>query len=239
MTFNLRRVAALAVAGLAFGLTTSADAAFLPDGEYFLHNHPGAAETPPPYGLRLDELYNTLLSHEIYTFDFDDARSDMRLTVSGSGTMLQIHGVVWGGRDVGGAYAADAYQGLYTVNFLYSMGVGDVPGDDDTWVTGADFVNTGTIMTPLGDTFYLADKNSMDATPYTFRLGNDDDDLGYRGVSDPSGWGWVAHSPVQGQYVHQDYSDWLFVVGDRVPSPGSFACVLAGAGLVASRRRRA
>lgn len=234
MQLSTRKMVAFATLGTLFGTVGSAQAAFLPDGEYYLENHVETLEAPPEYGLRLDELYNVTFDHDIFTFDFDDARSDMRIDVSG--TTIRIFGTVWGGRDVGGAYAADAYQGLYTIDFLYNVGVSTVPGDDDRWVTGADYANAGTITTPLSDVFLLGDKNSMDAVPYSFRLGDEDSDLGHRGETGISGWGWVSHG-LQQPFTHIGYSDWLFVVGDRVPAPGS-AALVGLAGLVAMRRKR-
>ncbi|MBS0190717.1 MAG: hypothetical protein U0573_02345 [Phycisphaerales bacterium] len=208
-----------------------AQSALIVPGLYQLHNHPDGGARPPLYGLRLDELYNATADHDIYTFDFDHALSNMKMMVTTS--VIHIYGTVYGGRDVGSAYAAEARTGVYTVDFTYSVGVSQVPGDDDWWVAygGAMMQNSGTIKSPLGDTIGLVDKQQDN---YYFRLGNEDNDAGHRGFSGISGWGWLNHGPSGSPHI--DSSDWLFTA-TLIPSSGSLA--LAGlAGLITLRRKR-
>jgi hypothetical protein len=223
------RSALAGAAGLA--VCALAHSALVVPGLYQLHNHTDGAARPPMYGLRLDELFNSTPGHDIFTFDFDHAMSDMKMMVTAS--TIQIFGKTWGGRDAGGAYAAEATTGLYHVNFTYSVGVGMAPGDDDMWVAygGPMMQNSGTITTPLATVIGLVDKQQGN---YYFRLGDEDNDAGHRGFNGISGWGWLNHGPTGSPHVAD--SDWLFTA-ELIPSPGSLA--LAGlAGLVCVRRKR-
>lgn len=166
-----------------------------------------------------------------YTLDFDDPASDMRMTVSASGTMIHVFGVSMGGRDIGGSYAADGFLGLYAVDFTYSVGVVPAAGDDDLVVLAPAASNFGTLMTPFGPTFSLADVGG-NSPPFNFRLGDEDNDLGHRGFSGISGWGWLdvaglAHGPTR---------DFLFTA-ELIPAPGS-AMTLGLIAVMAARRRR-
>lgn len=214
------------------GAMSGAAVATLPVGTYTLLNHPDGSADPPPYGLRLDELYNATSGHDIFTFDFNHPSSNMTLTYTG--TTVTISGNTYGGRDTGATYAADAYLGVYTVSFTYNLGVGLAPGDDDVWANPIpDGVNLGSIITPLGDTIALRDKSDGN---YAFRLGDEDNDAGHRGFAGTSGWGWLTHGPANAPHVAA--SDWIFVVGPLVPAPGAGAMLVLG-GMLAARRRRA
>ena len=109
--------------------------------------------------------------------------------------------------------------------------MGLAPGDDDIMVV-ANMMNFGTITTPIGDTIDLTDKTDVS---YSFRLGDENNDLGHRGFSGISGWGWLIHGPPGSSHVVA--SDWLFTVGDLVPTPGSLAIFGIAAGALARRRR--
>ena len=216
-------IALTALAGLA--LAPQAHGAMITPGTYDLHNHPDGDAVEPHYGFRLDELYNATGGHDIFTFDFDHAMSNMQMDVTA--TTIHIYGTSWGGRDTGSSYAADGYLGVYTIDFVYDMGVGPAPGDDDVRVV-ADGDNFGSIMTPLGDTIPLTDKAD---SGYSFRLGDEDNDNGHRGFAGISGWGWVTH----GTGSHVAASDWLFTA--TIPAPGA-TTLIAGGLLALSRRRR-
>lgn len=216
------------IAGLAIG--AAAHAAVIVPGTYKLHNHPDGAARPPLYGMRLDELYNATTSHDIFTFDFDHAMSDMKMTLTAS--TIHIYGKAFGGRDNGGSFASDVYKGVYEIDFTYAIGVGPKPSDDDWWVKySPDMQNGGTIKTTLGDTILLRDKSNG---TYQFRLGDEDNDAGHRGFAGISGWGWMNHGPVGSPHV--DSSDWLFTAS-LIPTPGALALMGLG-GLVAARRKR-
>lgn len=221
-----------ALAGVALSVCCGASSgAVIVNGTYALHNHPDGGERPPLYGLRLDELYNATGGHDVFTFDFDDARSNMSMVVTDD--TITISGVVWGGRDIGSAYAVEATTGLYTVSFAYTIGVVNVPGDDDRGVLqSASHQNTGTILSPTGDLIALVDE-AMDH-PYGFRLGDEDNDLGHRGHAGISGWGWLTHGPNPNDHVAA--SDWLFTA-TLVPTPGAAALALVAFAGMARRRR--
>lgn len=229
MKTNLSLCAAV-VLGLASG-SVLADPILAP-GIYELNNHPDGNQNPPLYGARFDELYNVTGSHDVFTLDFDHPLSAVYLTVTSNS--LTISGVAFGGRDTGGSHANDSYLGLYTLNFTYSLGVTQVPGDDDIHVNTANHANTGSILTPLGHTISLADERS---SGYSFRLGNENNDLGHRGFSGVSGWGWMSYGIGSGNYAHTASTDWLFTVGPAVPTPGA-AAILGLGSLFASRRNR-
>jgi len=205
----------------------AASGAIITPGTYHLANHPGGSALPPAYGLRLDELYNATGNHDIYTFDFSALASDVRMTVSA--TTIRIFGQSFGGRDTGSGYANDIDRGIYTFDFIYSVGVQNAPGDDDIMVI-ANHQNFGTITTPRGHTIALEDQSDGN---YSFRLGDENNDLGHRGFSGISGWGWMNH----GGDAHVYASDWLFTVDSVVPAPSSLAAVAFGALAMARRRR--
>lgn len=232
----MARLGGCAAVACAAGACGVAAAASLPAGTYQLGNHPDGNQRPPLYGLRLDGLYG--VNSEEYTFDFDDARSDMRMTVTA--TTIRIFGEAWGGEDIGSVYASNTKTGLYEIDFLYSVGVGLAAGDDDRIVIAANYANTGTIVAPNGHgTTHLASYNGSHS--FGFRLGDEDNDAGHRGFSGISGWGWLAISGTAGgPYTHTDSQDWLFTVGDMIiPLPSAGGMGLAGLMLLGVRRRRA
>ena len=227
-----------------------AHAAMLMPGFYALSNHPDGLIDPPPYGARLDELYDATIGlPDDFTFNFDyvsaSFSSAMWLTVTETSPgryTLTISGESWGGRDLGGVYANDIYEGVYEFFFEYVVGAKDhFNGDDDIVVDPMDFTdaqgaaNTGWVKTPLGDTILLADDKDG---AFSFRFGDEDDDLGHRGFSGISGWGWLKHGSTP-PLVNEPLSDWIFTAEKSlVPTPGSVV-MLAIASLFAfpSRRR--
>jgi len=222
-------------------LATGSASAAIAYGTYELHNHPDGNARPPLYGARLDELFNATGGHDIFTFDFDHAQSAMFLDYDGSS--IHIYGQSWGGRDIGSAYAADIYQGLYTFDFTYSIGVGLAAGDDDVEVNlpapPPSVYNYGTLQTPASGEVQLRDGHYDDGTA-DFRFGDNDDDNGWRGFDGLSGWGWLFHKN-QTQTSFLPYvgdSDWLFIATRQVPAPGATALMLSAIGVGAVRTRR-
>jgi hypothetical protein len=219
---------ALTAASLSF-VTFTASAVTLDAGLYQLGNHPDGNAVPPPYGMKLDELVNVTGGHDTFTMNFEHASSNMTLVYDDVGETITISGLTYGGRDIGGVYAADAYQGIYTVSFLYDVNVSQTPGDDDIWVT-ANQQNFGTITLPDGST--VKDLGDIGMGGYSFRLGDEDNDLGHRGFAGISGWGWMS---VDG--VHVADQDWLFTA-TYVPEPATCTMLLAGGAFAMVRRRR-
>lgn len=214
-------------------LPGAARADLIQPGFYQLHNHPDGTEVPPPYGMRLDELVDVTGGHDVFTFDFDHAGSDMKLIYNSVASTITISGMAYGGRDAGGDYVNDVYLGLYAINFVYNVGVLPVPGDDDLYVVAPSGSNFGTIDGPGAvPAFALSDKSGGD---YTFRFGDENDDNGHRGFNPGiSGWGWMM---VDGRY--NPAMDWIFTAEYiRIPEPASAIALGLGALLVAVRRRK-
>jgi hypothetical protein len=218
-------VAALAAAGVGM----AAHAAVIVPGLYQLNNHPDGNQSPPLYGLRLDELYNASGGHDVYTFDFDHMSSNVQMVVTAS--TIRIYGSAYGGRDIGSMYAADLDLGMYTFDFLYNIGVSPAVGDDDVAVY-ADMQNFGWIQTARGDVINLTDKSDGH---YSFRLGDEDNDLGHRGFAGISGWGWLNHGPHGSPHISA--SDWLFTAR-LVPTPGVLGVMGIAAVSMGRRRNR-
>ena len=207
---------------------SSADANILPPNTYQIHNHPEGNQLPPPYGLRLDEIIDvTPGQHDIFSFDFDADGADMRLTFDG--TSVRIFGTAFGGLDIGGEYDP-AFSGFVNIDFTYNL-VQKANGDDDFVSTQPDGSDTGTIELWTGEVVDL--ESYTGNNDFAFRLGDEDDDMGHRGVDDISGWGWLAYEGGD----HVNASDWLFIVGDKIPAPSALALLAVGVGFGRRRRR--
>ena len=223
-------------AALAAGIALPALATFaapISQGLYQLRNHPDGNQNPPLYGLRLDELVNATSGHDVFTFDFNHASSNMQMTYNG--TTIHIFGQAYGGRDIGASYANDASLGIYLIDFTYNIGVAPVPGDDDIYVNPGNSYNYGSITRPGGQVISMRDGHYGNGQP-DFRFGDEDNDLGHRGFAGLSGWGWLfTNTGPNGSYVNYTSNDWLFTA-NLVPGPG--AAALLGLGALATGRRR-
>jgi len=206
---------------------------------YDLANHPAGGARPPTYGMRLDEIVDlTLNVHDIFTFDFDNAASSMRLEYDDIAGTIRIFGTVFGGLDTGVAYDPTA-SGLWDVDFTYRQNITSIPGN--LTVNPENANNNGTI-TPLfnigsvlaNTAIALVDEDG--GKGFSFQLDNGDHRLsGTPLFGDPTlfvGWGWLNHSGLP----HVAASDWLFTAR-VVPEPGSML-LLGSAILGASRLRR-
>lgn len=227
---KVRILAAMA----ALSIVSNAYAAAIVPGIYQLQNHPDGSARPPLYGMRLDELVNVTGGHDVFTFDFNHANSDMRLAYDGS--TIHIYGQAFGGRDAGTNYSPTC-SGLWEIDFTYTAVVANAPADDDLRVTGADGANTGTIKSLSAMTCLAANTviglSDFGMGGYKFRLGDEDNDLGHRGYNGISGWGWMNH----GGRSHVASSDWLFTAIYHSPEPGTMLILVLGAALRSRRRR--
>ena len=226
--FRSRHAAALcaAVAGLAT-TTGEVGAGLIQPGLYLLHNHPDGSLAPPSYGLRLDELFDVTPEDDHFTFDFDHPDADVFLEYDG--TSIHIFGTAFGGLQAGDDYDP-AYTSLVVFDFVYGS-VGMAPGDDDLLVTTPNFTDTGSITwLATGETFGLWNRNNDEG--FSFRMGNEDDDLGHRGFPGISGWGWLDHTTPGGQ---RSPSDWIFTA-EQLPGPPVLAVL--GMGLLGCCPRR-
>ncbi len=230
-----RSLRVFAACGLALFLTTAPalGGLVLRPGTYFLGDHPDGNAGPPNYGLRLDELIDVTPGHDVFTFSFDHADADMRIDITEVATdeyELRIYGTAFGGLVENNEYVA-AFAGLVDIDFVYML-AHPVNGDDDYIVTTPNFTNTG-MITFEGEMIDLFDRANSEG--YTFRLGDENDDLGHRGSSGVSGWGWFDHGTA-GTHIYS--SDWLFKVNGVVPTPGTAALLSIAFAIFGRGKRR-
>jgi len=101
------------LAGIALASTALGDEVIFSTG---LVDHPDAAKAPPPYGIRLDNLFQQTSDDTSSLFDgsgpggvttFSFTNGDMKLQVikNDSGELrIEITGTVFGGKDTGSGY---------------------------------------------------------------------------------------------------------------------------------------
>ena len=186
-------------------------------GRWRLGNHPDAAQNPPPYGLRLDELFDVTTGTDVFTFDFEAPGAAMFLDYDG--TSVRIFGTAFGGRDAGTDYDP-AWTSQITVDVVYPV-VSTAPGDDDLLVVGTG-VGIGTVVWEADGTtrMLFAQEN---AQGFVFRFGNEDDDQGHRDFLGNSGWGWFEYDPMHPQ---PGTRDWIFIARDICGDDAIGACCL-------------
>lgn len=227
---------AAAFAAAAVGSAFAGPTPVVASGTYRLFNHNGGGAQPPAYGLRLDGL-DLHHSNRLYSFDFENAQSDMKMTVNHANGTIRIFGTAFGGRDVGNSYEnpAQGRVGLWQMDFTYRANVSTAAdGEITAWMSAQ---NNGWIKPLFNSTVAafagnpmipLIDFNGVPAP--SFHL-----DTNHRGEPGVSGWGWMNHS----NRPHVYASDWLFTVGaEPIPEPATASLSILGVALISALRRR-
>ncbi|VEP15954.1 conserved hypothetical protein [Hyella patelloides LEGE 07179] len=209
-------------------------------GKYRLHNHPNGNVAAPYYGLRLDGLL-TRDTKEEYTFDFNHNDSKVFLNYNADDT-ISITGQAFGGEDIGSSYKAGT-TGVWDIDFTYES-VTQAGSDDDVIA----FVGEGNISSTINSVNYSFDLNAEQGNfPFAFRLGDKNNDRGYRGYDGISGWGWINHAPDTTAANdalganHIKSSDWLFTAKQvSVPEPTAILGLLGvtSLGLISKKKRK-
>jgi len=234
----------VAVAALAM---TAAPVVAGPIATFSLRDHPDGNQNPPPYGIRLDNLFSANsyvgAAGGATTFSFDTF-GNVKLTVSdvGGGVLnINISGDVYGGEDSGGGYGFGA--GKYALNMDYTA---NVMSKGTGWIVTASGSGSGTLTASgnygtvsSGDTFYFEGQGTQSnngtgnmTANFAFlesgwRLGGGDAWVGI---------GWLDITDSGGNSLNAGgTSDFLFTV---IPLPGTAGLAMAGLGLIAVRRRR-
>jgi hypothetical protein len=244
---SMSRAALLSVvAGLGLAAGAMADPVVLFQSK--LGDHPDANESPPAYGLRLDNLFAGAAagSGGVTTFSFNNPAHGAAMYIQihdtnddGFADRIELSGTVYGG-DVSSGYAT----GLYSLNFVFEMGVGTVA---DGWNASTAHLGGGTLEAMAGnshlssgttfDLFQMTSKgdDSMGPMPFEFRQdGHRLEDFASILARNPHvGRGWLTTNPT-GDGV-SGTQDFLFVT---IPLPGSAGLAMVGLGMVAVRRRR-
>lgn len=125
--------------------TTSASAATI--SQFALSDHPDGNQNPPPYGLRMDNLFGA--APGVTTFSFDHfADTVLTATDNGSSIHININGTIWGGvtHGVNTGYA----MGAYTLDFNF---VANVNASGTGWIVspGSLGANNGTLTVLAGN----------------------------------------------------------------------------------------
>ncbi len=206
--------------------------------QFLLSDHPDGDQNPPPYGLRMDNLFSGAAG--VTTFSFD-SYGDTILTVDDSGGPLtiNIHGTVYGGVASGGN--AGYGLGAYTLDFNFTL---NVSPSGSGWIVGpgSGGVNGGTLTALAGNANFTAGtvfsfyENTSPAQTFLFL--QDDHRLTGHPQAGQNYWvgrGWnttnSSGSPTG------DTMDFLFL-GHVIPLPTPAALALAGMATLAARGRR-
>lgn len=213
--------------------------------KFKLFDHPDAGAAPPPYGIRLDNLFGTDSGDGgVTTFSFNTTEG-VFLTVTdntdmGGGITINISGVVFGGRDTGSTVDSDHDgTGTYQLDFTYTVNVGE---QGTGWVVNpASASNAGTLeaINVNGDESDFMFSIFESTGSNNFKFLQDDHRLNGHPESGQGFWvgrGWLTFDPLTNASGTQDF---LFI-GMLVPLPTPGALTAAGlltAALV--RRRRA
>ena len=221
-----------ATAGAVMACVGTANAGLTTVAEFEIQDHPSSGLLPPPYALRLDEVFGqNSATYSAATF------SDATLTVlqdAGGAFMIDIAGTFHGGQDNGAGWTNEHDL---SVSMRYAANVVELANG---WqVNGFTTLNSGTFTrmdTNESVTLFGMESMSVSDGPLgsTFVLASD----GWRIDGDDSTWvgrGWLTPN-TDGTPIGEPAQDWLFTA-TLVPAPGA-AALLGMGGLIATRRRR-
>ncbi|MCA9102206.1 MAG: PEP-CTERM sorting domain-containing protein [Pirellulales bacterium] len=203
---------------------------------YRLHDHPDGNQSPPAYGLRLDNIF--LADDPSYggstTFSFDHVNSTVLAVVDDVANTLRIFGTAHGGTDVGSSYGTEveifidfSYTNLDLSSFNPSSPDLMVPqGCGEGTVTVTSEINNAAGL--LDNVYHLESRANDTGNMFNFK------DTTHRGYTGINGWGWVRVDGTTGT------QDWLFTSSTMLaPEPTSCALLAVGAlALVVRQRRR-
>lgn len=181
-----------------------------------LLNHPEGGAAEPFYGLRADNLFGD----GVYTFDFEADGAAMYATIDPEGGTIRIHGTAVGGVDTG---TERVQEERFEIDFTY-YGLEQTFGDDDLIMDAARAGKSFGTISRLDESGNVVETRQIEDKagnfPFSFRLGDEDNDQGHRGVDAKSGWGWLDFSG------HDGHGDWLFTVGEKVELAAQDDCIV-------------
>ncbi len=196
--------------------------------QFYLGDHPSALENPPPYGLRLDGLFDGLTGATggVTTFSFGNSLSGaggspvMTVTDDGVGNVtIDIDGMVFGGEDDGSDYGFG--EGWYQLDFSYTM---NVSASGTGWVVSPEDPdnNKGTLTAKAGNadiaegTVFGFFGDKQNDAGFSFKFLQDDHRLG--GTAEEGQGFWVGRGWLQLEQDDSETKDFLFI-GKLVPTP--------------------
>lgn len=208
---------------------------------YRLFDHPDGAQNPPPYGIRLDGLFD---GTSTTTFSFDTAEGVIMTVIDnsdmGGGITINIAGVVYGGIDIGSeADPNHAGTGSYALDFTYSL---NVVAEGTGYVVNPPAVGNGGTLNALNingeEANFQFNIFEELGTGNPFKFLQDEHRLTGFPEAGQDFWvgrGWLSFANGQPTAGTQDF---LFLA-TMIPLPTPWAMAGVGMlGLAASRRRR-